>query len=58
MGLKEIALWETGVESELGNSSRDGQEWEDARYIGDGQNNLNTKLAMMGRSHEWYGHLF
>ena len=58
IGLKKITLWATGVESELDNNRRDGQEWEDARYIGDSQKNLNTKLALMGRSHEWYGHLF
>ena len=50
IGLKKITLWATGVESELDNNRRDGQEWEDARYIGDSQKNLNTKLALMGRS--------
>lgn len=41
MGLKKITLWATGVESELGNNSRDGQEWQDARYIEHSQKKIS-----------------
>lgn len=49
MGLKKITLWATGVESELGNNSRDGQGWEDARYIENSEKKPQYQIGYDGK---------